>query len=197
MVAIKSLSHRFNPGHIELPKELLRLRDPTESHGMGRNALRRNATPSLPKQLALNGERFWKRTANEDHRVSAMQRPQRLAQSARRQQAITGVFRSNQNNVEVTRQSTMLEAVIQKMRLWAEILLGEKTRGVAILADHDRNLEASCHQKGLVPEFKSFASRVHLPDPALPPPVAARKNVKLHAARLQQFAEQDHERRLA
>ena len=146
---------------------------------------------------SLQPQAVCRRVIGQHDRVGARQRRKRLAQPADGQQRILRVAGRDQHDVEVARQSPMLEAIVQQVQLRTESLLGQSPGGVAVFADDDRHSQLARDQQRLVAKFARRAARIDQRHARGLAPVAAREHIERNAALLQQLAQQNEERRLA
>src|SRR5579864_2463934 len=102
---------------------------------------------------------------------------------------------SEQNDVEVAGQGTMLESVVEEMQLRRGLLFREKAGLVPIFPDDDRALQATSDQQRFIAEIIRRAVRINREHATRATAISARQNVESNVAGLEQLAQQNHERR--
>src|ERR1700686_2442952 len=91
----------------------------------------------------------------------------------------------------------MLEAVVEDMQLRLKFLLGDSACIIPPFPDDNRNAQPARDQQRLIAEVGGVAIRLNYQNAASFAAISAREHVETNAARLQQFAERNHERGLA
>src|SRR5580698_899105 len=91
----------------------------------------------------------------------------------------------------------MLKTVVEQVHLRPELVLGQQSRLVTILADDDWNTEPASQQQRLVTEIRGGASGINEGYATRLTSIAARQDVEFYAAHLQQFSEKQYKRRFA
>src|SRR5579864_1735429 len=88
----------------------------------------------------------------------------------------------------------MLKAVVEEMQLRSEFCFSTEACLVAVFSNDDRRLEFARYEQRFIAELLRQArgiDKAHAPGAA---PVAARKDIELDSTRLEQLAQQNHER---
>jgi hypothetical protein len=134
------------------------------------------------------------RTGRKHNSVRTLERRERLAQAARRQELVAKIIGSEEHNVKVAKQGAVLKAVVEKMQLRLEFLFRDETGFVAALADNDGDAQTVSDQNWFVAVFRGGAFRVNHQHAARLAAVAAGENVETDAASLQQLAKSNHKR---
>jgi hypothetical protein len=106
---------------------------------------------------------------------------------------VVRILGCDKDDVKVACKAAMLESVVEQVELRAEAGFGETSGGVAIFSDDHRDLELAGDQEWLVAELLRESGGINQQHAAGVPTVAARENVKLDAASLEQLAEQQNE----
>src|SRR5207302_1721721 len=160
MIPVESLGNGLYAGGAKLQNKILRTSNSTKNHRPRRNILRMDSSAHAPYQLAHERKRVRRCTAGEHNRVRTAKGRERFAKPSSRKQTVLGVLRRNQYDVEIPRQGSMLETIVQQMQLRPEPGLGKRARSVAIFANDDGHLELACDEERLVPELLRQSGRL-------------------------------------
>src|SRR5581483_5974915 len=109
-------------------------RNPAKCYRSLRYIFGDNAAPNPPDNLVINWKILRGRATGKHHGICPLQCRKRFAQATRRQQVVAAVFRRNQNYIEIAVKSAMLKAVIEHVKLCAELRLRVPSRLVAVLS---------------------------------------------------------------
>src|ERR1700730_19317173 len=91
----------------------------------------------------------------------------------------------------------MLKAVVEDVQLRLEFLLRDSARGITAFTDDNRNAKPARDQQRLIAGVGGLAIGLNDQNAASFAPISARQHIETNRARLQQFAECNHERCLA
>src|SRR5690242_2210767 len=120
MIAIERFGGRFDACSAELHQEIPWTRNSTKNNRPVGNILGKNDAASPPHQFSIQGEGFRSGPAREYHGVGAAQGAKGFAEASGGEQTIASVLGRDQNDIEITGETAMLEAIIQKVQLRAE-----------------------------------------------------------------------------
>src|ERR1017187_4794557 len=103
----------------------------------------------------------------------------------------------DQNDVEISRQPPMLEAVVQQVRLQGELLFREMSSLVSVSAHDDRGSQFARNQQRLVPKLLRRTCGIDQRDASRATTVTPREHVESQSPLLQQFTQQDDKWRIS
>ncbi len=196
VVAVKSVRHRLHIRRPQLQHKIFRTRNPAENHRPRRNVLRRDPSSHPPNFFPGKRKQFGRRPAREHDGICSAKRAQRLPQTPRRKQSVIRILLRDQRNVEISREAAVLKAIVQQMHLRAKSEFGKPPCLVPIFSHNDRNLQLARDQQRFVAKLLRQAARIHQQRAPAMPPVSPRQDIELNSPRLEQLAQQQHERSL-
>src|SRR5437763_1826086 len=153
----------------------------------------RNSSAQLPNVLTGHRQAGCE-IFRQDQSVCPINRAEWLTQASFREQAVIKILRCQHDNMEIAGQRTMLEAIVENVQLWAELVLCKDAGTVAVFSNDHRASETARDQQWFVAEVIRRAIAIDSEHSTCASAVAARKNVILNVARFEQLAEQ-HDKR--
>ena len=160
--------------------KVLRAGDAAENDRPVGNVLWQNAAAHAPDQLAIQGESIWRGAAGQNDRVGAAQGGQRLAETSGGQEAVSRIFRRDQDDIEIAGEGAVLEAIVEQVELRSELVFRENSSCVAVLANDDGYSQTSGHEQRFISKVARGTARVDQRDPFCLASVAAGEDVELH-----------------
>jgi hypothetical protein len=182
VIAVERFGCGLDVGGAQLLNEDLGARDRAEDDRARRHMLGKNPPAHVPYELAVERELFSRGVTGQHDRVSAAQVAQGLAQAAGWEKTVFGILRSEQDDIEIAGQGAVLEAVVEKMKLWSEFGFGQAARFEATLAYEDGHLQALRDEQRLVAEIARRAGGIDGESAARGSAVAAGKHVEPDSA---------------
>ena len=106
-----------------------------------------NLPPNPPNQFRLFRRTF---IGGKHHGIGTAQRPSRLPQSSEWQQGAGKIGVRKHHDIEIAMQTTMLEAVVQKMQLAWQFFFCQQSCLVTVCAHNNRHAQFARDQQRLI-----------------------------------------------
>src|SRR5947207_9910374 len=107
------------------------------------------------------------------------------------------VISREQNDIEIARQGPVLESVIEKVHLRAQLVLCVESSPVAAFANEYRTAQAVRDEQRLIAKLFRQPIWIHFQHATAAATIAARKNIERDTALREQFSQQHYKRSFA